>query len=142
MKLGSKNLNLIRMKGNFSKKQLRQFGLLLGFVFPVIIGWLLPYLSGHSFRGWTLLIGFPSLIIGILRPNLLIYPYKGWMGLGHFLGFINSKLILSLVFIFVLQPTALILKLFAYDPLRQKKISKNTYKENKKDYKIDLRRIF
>ena len=130
------------MKGNFSKNQLRQFGLLLGFVFPVIIGWLLPYLNGHPFRAWTLLIGVPSLIIGILRPNLLIYPYKGWMALGYFLGFINSKLILGLVFIFVLQPLAFILKLFGYDPLRQKKISINTYKENKKDYKIDLTRIF
>ena len=130
------------MKGNFSKKQLRQFGLLLGFVFPVIIGWLFPYLSGHPFRVWTLLIGFPSLIIGILRPDLLSYPFKVWMALGHFLGFINSKLILGLVFILVLQPIALILKLFAYDPLRQKKISISTYKENKKDYKIDLTRIF
>ena len=130
------------MRGNVSKKQLRQFGLLLGFVFPIIVGWLLPYLSGHSFRIWTLLIGVPFLIIGILRPELLINPFKGWMALGHFLGFINGKLILGFVFILVLQPLALILKLFDYDPLRQKKISAVTYKENKKDHKVDLSRIF
>jgi len=130
------------MTGIVSKKQLRQFGLLLGFVFPVIIGWLLPYLSGHPYRIWTLLIGVPFLVIGILRPKLLIYPFKGWMALGHFLGYINSKLILGLVFILVLQPLALILKFFAYDPLRQKKISKVTYKEIIKEHKIDLSRIF
>ena len=130
------------MTGIVSKKQLRQFGLLLGFVFPVIIGWLLPYLSGHHYRIWTLLIGVPFLVIGILRPKLLIYPFKGWMALGHFLGYINSKLILGLVFILVLLPISLIMKCFKYDPLNIRKVSLKSYRENKKDYKIDLTRIF
>ena len=123
MKIGKRNLNLIKMKENISKKQLRQFGLLIGFAFPLIIGWLLPYLGGHVFRVWTLLIGIPALIIGIIKPNLLIYPYKIWMALGHLLGFVNSKLILGLVFILVLLPISLILKLFNYDPLNKNSCS-------------------
>ena len=130
------------MMGDISKKQLRQFGLLVGFVFPLFIGWLLPFFSGHAFRSWTLLIGCPCLILGIIKPTLLIYLYKGWMLLGHFLGLINSKLILGLVFILVLQPLSILLKLTGYDPLKLSKIATNTYKEMKKDYKIDLTRIF
>ena len=130
------------MKTYVSKKQLRKFGLLIGLGFPVFIGWILPLISGHVFKSWTLLIGLPLLILAIINPNLLIYPFKGWMLLGHILGYVNSKLILGLVFICVLQPIALLLKFSGYDPLRQKKMLTNTYKEIKKEYRIDLTRIF
>lgn len=133
---------MTKFKENSSKKKLRNFGLLIGLVFPIIFGWLLPYMSGHDFRVWTLFIGFPSLIIGLIKPNILIYPYKVWMALGNFLGFINSKLILSIVFISVLLPSALFMKLFGYDPLRQKKSFISSYKENNKNHKIDFTRIF
>lgn len=125
-----------------SKKKLRRFGFLIGFGFPILIGWILPAIGGHIFRNWTLWIGIPSLLVGILKPNWLKYPYLGWMKLGNILGFINSKLILGLVFILVLLPISLIMKLFKYDPLKLRKVNLKSYKENKKDYKIDLTRIF
>ena len=130
------------MKETISKKQLREFGLLIGFGFPILIGWLLPSFFGHQFRTWTLWIGVPGLLIGLTAPRLLYYPYKGWMVLGHFLGWINSHIILGLVFIFVLQPIAFIVRLTGYDPLRSKRKGEKTYRENRKDLKIDLKRIF
>ena len=64
------------------------------------------------------------------------------MALGHALGWINSHIILGLVFIFVLQPIAYIMRLIGYDPLRTKRKQEETYRENRKDYKTDLTRIF
>ena len=64
------------------------------------------------------------------------------MKLGHVLGWVNSKVILGLVFIFVLQPIAFIMKSFGYDPLKKKKTSKTTYRETRSNFKIDLRKIF
>ena len=130
------------MKETISKKQLREFGLILGFGFPILIGWLLPSLFGHQFRIWTLWIGVPGLLIGLSAPRLLHYPYKSWMALGHILGWINSHIILGLVFIFVLQPIAYIMRLTGYDPLRTIRKKEKTYRENRKDYKTDLTRIF
>ena len=130
------------MKEIISKKQLREFGLLIGFGFPILIGWLLPSLFGHQFRTWTLWIGVPGLLIGFTAPRLLHYPYKGWMLLGHVLGFINSHIILGLVFIFVLQPIAYIMRLTGYDPLKTKRKVEKTYREVRKDKNIDLKRIF
>ena len=124
------------------KKQLREFGILIGFGFPVIIGLIIPALVGHTFRIWTLWIAFPSLIIGILKPRLLFYPYKGWMALGLALGWINSRIILGLVFIIVLQPIAIIMKIFNYDPLRTRKSNQKSYRETIKEKSIDLNRIF
>ena len=130
------------MKEIISKKQLREFGLLIGFGFPILIGWLVPSLFGHQFRIWTFWIGGLGLLIGLAAPRLLYYPYKGWMILGQVLGWINSHIILGLVFIFVLQPIAYIMRLTGYDPLRTKRKGKKTYREIRKDYKIDLTRIF
>ena len=130
------------MKEIISKKQLREFGLLIGFGFPILIGWLLPSFFGHQFRTWTLWIGVPGLLIGFTAPRLLHYPYKGWMLLGHVLGLINSHIILGLVFIFVLQPIAYIMRLTGYDPLRTKRKEGKTYREVRKDHNIDLNRIF
>ena len=130
------------MKEKISTNQLREFGLLIGFGFPILIGWLLPLLFGHQFRTWTLWIGLPGLLIGLTAPRLLYYPYKCWMALGHLLGWINSHIILGLVFIFVLQPIAYIMRLTGYDPLKTKRKGKKTYREIRKDHNIDLYRIF
>ena len=130
------------MQEIISKKQLREFGLLIGFGFPLLIGWLIPALTGHGIKVWTLLIGFPILILGLASPRLLYYPYMIWMKLGLILGWVNSRIILLLVFIIVLLPIAFIMRIFGYDPLRTKLIGDKSYRENRKNYQIDLTRIF
>ena len=99
-------------------------------------------LGGNSFRTWTLWISFPSIILAISKPKLLLYPYKTWMGIGYILGFVNSHIILGLVFIIVLQPIALIMRLFGHDPLRTKKFAQKSYREIKTNQKINLKKIF
>ena len=130
------------MKTTISERKLREFGMLIGLGFPILLGWLIPLLGGHQFRAWTLLIGFPGLILGLTSPRLLNYPYKGWMALGHALGWINSHIILGLVFIIILQPIAYIMRLTGYDPLRTRLKGENTYKEKRQKYQPDLTRIF
>ena len=130
------------MKEFISKKELREFSILLGFVFPILIGWLIPLFSGHQFRIWTLFISLPILIIGNFQPNFLFYPYIFWMKLGSVLGWINSRIILGIIFFLVLFPIAFIMKLFNYDPLKKGNKFQESYKEIKKGYNIDLNRIF
>ena len=130
------------MTNQISKKQLRDFGLIIGFGLPLIIGWLIPSITGHDFRAWTLWISIPILISGIISPRILRKPYQAWMQLGNLLGYVNSRIILGIVFIAVLLPIAFVMKAFGYDPLRAKKSNLLSYKENKKGSKVDLTRIF
>ena len=130
------------MKEIISKKQLREFGLLIGFGFPLLIGWLIPALTGHGLRVWTLWVGFLGLLIGLTSPRLLHYPFKFWMKLGLILGWVNSKIILGLVYIIVLIPIAFVMRLFGYDPLRRRQKGEKTYREIKKEHQTDLTRIF
>ena len=142
MKVGEKSLNWIKMKEKCSKKTLREFGLLIGFGIPFFIGWLIPFISGHGFRFWSLFIGFPLIIFGVFSPLLLFYPYKVWMALGKYLGWINSHIILGLVFIIVLQPIALIMRIIGHDPLRTKKVYQKSYREIRTNHKVNLKKIF
>ena len=123
-------------------KQLRDFGLLIGVVFPLLLGWLLPALRSHGFQVWTLWIAIPALCLGILAPRTLIWPYRGWMTLGHALGWINGHIILGAVFLLVLQPIAAIMRIKGYDPLRRRRTNNNTYKETVSERILDFKRPF
>tara|TARA_B100001989_G_C24369057_1_gene378441 strand:- start:115 stop:507 length:393 start_codon:yes stop_codon:yes gene_type:complete len=130
------------MINSISIKNLKQFGFIISFGVPLIIGWLFPLMTGHNFRVWTLFVGIPFLIITFLNPKLLKIPYKVWMKLGEVLGWVNSKIILGSIFIFILFPISIIMRASGYDPLRNKFNNKSSYRENKKNYIIDLTRIF
>ena len=130
------------MKNHIPNKTLRQFGFLICFTFPFLIGWFLPLLGGHPFRVWTLFISMPAGILGILRPGLLLYPYIAWMKLGLILGWVNSRIILGLVFLIVLIPISLVMKSIGHDPLRTKKFSQKSYREIKTNHKVNLNKIF
>ena len=129
------------MKEKISTKQLREFGFIIGFGIPIIFGWLFPLLLAHEFRLWTIWIGVTGLILGLTSPRLLHYPYKIWMKLGHALGWVNSHIILGFIFIFIVQPIALIMRLIGYDPLRRRRNGEKTYREIRKNH-TDLTRIF
>ena len=125
-----------------SQKQLREFGLVIGFLFPFFIGWLLPFIFDHGIRLWTIFVGLPLIILGIFSPYHLKYIYNRWISIGNFLAFLNSHIILGFVFVLALVPLSFIMKLFKYDPLKLRKESLKTYREIRKDSKIYLEKIF
>lgn len=130
------------MKKSITKKELKDFGLLITFGFPLIFGLIVPFVSGHSYKTWPFVIALTSFLLTILNPKLLLIPYKIWMRIGNILGFINSHIILGLVFYIILLPTSFIMRIFGYDPLKIKKTKQKSYKEYKKDYRINLNKIF
>lgn len=125
-----------------SRKILREFGLLISLVTPLLLGWLLPSLHGAPFRTWTLWISGPALILGLLWPRALAWPYRGWMGLGQALGWLNSHLILGLVHLLMLQPLALLMRALGHDPLRRRATNAKSYRETRSSNTINLKRIF
>ena len=125
-----------------TEKQLREFGLLIGFLFPFLIGWLLPTIFDHGIRLWTIFVGLPLIILGLFFPNYLKFFYKKWISIGNSLAFLNSHIVLGFVFIVALVPISFIMKLFKYDPLKMKKDSLKTFREVRKHSKVNLEKIF
>ena len=62
------------------------------------------------------------------------------MKIGYLLGWINSRLILTLIFRNFITYNSF-MRLFGYDPLKRD-FKNQIYKENKLNYKVDLSRIF
>ena len=62
------------MRNTISKKKLREFGFLLGFGIPILIGWAVPAIYGHGFRFWTIWIGTAGIILGVISPKSLKIP--------------------------------------------------------------------
>tara|TARA_Y100000589_G_scaffold330086_1_gene378653 strand:- start:23 stop:415 length:393 start_codon:yes stop_codon:yes gene_type:complete len=130
------------MNNKVSKKELSEFGILMGISLPIIFVFLLPFLFGHSIPYWIFFVSVPFILLGLFIPLALELPYKIWMKIGHVLGWINTRLILSLIFFLILFPISLIMKSLKHDPLRLKKSNKLSYRENRYDDIIDLDRIF
>ena len=124
------------------RKTLREFGLLIGIVLPVVFGWLLPSLKGHALPLWPFVIGIPALVLGLVAPRALALPYRGWMALGHALGWMNGHLILGAVFVLVLQPIALLIRLSGHDPLQRRTHGGSSYRQARHQRSIKLNKIF
>ena len=77
-----------------TRKELRQFGLLVGAVFTVIGLWPLV-VRGEPLRLWAIGIGGLLIVCGGILPQVLWPIHKGWMWVGHILGWINTRILLG-----------------------------------------------
>ena len=124
------------------KKNLREFGIVFGIGIPLIFGFLMPKLARHEIRLWTFYLGFIFVFLSLVYPKSLFWPYKLWMKTGHILGWINSRLILGIVYILILMPISVIMKLTSYKPLKKIDRNLNSYNEKNTSKKVDLTKIF
>jgi hypothetical protein len=92
-----------------SKKDLRKFGLTVGGVI-LAIGLVLFYFEKSSAIYFAVTGGL-LILFGTLFPNILKPINKIWMSLAIILGFIMSRVILTILFYLVLTPIALLAKL-------------------------------
>ena len=75
-------------------KELRNFGLIVGGVFSVIGLWPMVW-RGEPVRLWALIIGGLLIGMGSVVPTWLAPINRGWMWIGHVLGWINTRIILG-----------------------------------------------
>lgn len=82
--------------------ELRKFGLTIGGLLT-IIGIIMIILHAKNKLIFSAL-GFLFIFLGLTLPKALKWIYKLWMGLSVVLGFFSTRIILSLLFYFVLTP--------------------------------------
>jgi hypothetical protein len=66
-------------------------------------------------------IGAALVVLGLTVPRLLYYPSAVWWKFAMILGYVNARVILTIAFLVVLTPLALIWRLIGRDPLAIKK---------------------
>ena len=98
--------------------ELRSFGLLMGAV-SIAAGGGLWYLQSMPEAAWAGGLAIWLLACAIFWQNLLQPLHLVWMLLARVLGFVNSHLLLALVFYSIFTAVGLVMRLVRYDPLRK-----------------------
>ena len=101
-----------------TRKDLVQFGLLVGAVF-LLIGWLLER-KDASAAVYVLGLGGTLVLLGAILPRLLAPIYRVWMTLALAMGFVMTRVILTLFFFFLVTPVGLVMRLFGKDFIGKK----------------------
>ena len=107
-----------------SNQDLRNFGLVTGFIFSALFGLLLPWLFNHATPYWPWVLSSVLILWALIHPRSLNPVYNLWMKIGHVLGWINTRIILAIMFYLLFFPIAIIMKIFGKDPLYKKLDSK------------------
>jgi saxitoxin biosynthesis operon SxtJ-like protein len=99
-------------------RQLRHFGFLVGGIFGLIGLW--PMLWRHqSPRLWALALTAILVLPALVAPRILAPVHRAWMALGEVLAWVNTRILLGLVFYGVVTPIGLVMRLTGRDPMRR-----------------------
>ncbi len=111
---------------DISAPELRQFGLLFGATLVLLFGLLLPFFIGYRFPLWPWVAAVLFTALALLAPTALTPFYRGWMRFGLIAGFINTRMIMFLLYYALFVPTGLVMKLFGRDALARTTGGKNS----------------
>ena len=129
----------MKLSDSISKKNNILFGTLFFIIF-LIIG-LYPLKSGGVVRIWFVLFSLIFLIITIIRPNLFTFLNKLWIKFGILLGKIISPIVMGLVFLFVVTPIGMFIRILKKDVMGFKR-GASSYWINREDKLQSMKKQF
>jgi hypothetical protein len=99
--------------------ELRNFGLLLGAIIAGLFGgW--PLLCHHAAPLWPWLVAGTLWLVALLAPMALRYVHRGWTRLGLVLGWINTRVILTVIYAISFVPLGVTMRLLGRDPMARR----------------------
>ena len=101
------------------KKALRSFGIVL-FIGFIVIGTVPALIGWGSIRTWAYWVALVFGALGLLLPMVLRLPFRVWMAIGGVLGWVNTRILLTLIFFAIFTPVGSVMRIFGYDPLGRK----------------------
>ena len=111
---------------SITNKQARKTALIVSGVLLLLAAW--NYHRGRlnvvAFLG---IAGLALLLTGLFVPALALRFHVAWMKLAGILGYINSRVLLFLLFYLAITPYGLISRLFRRDPLNRRGVAKSSY---------------
>ena len=107
------------------KRDIRIVFLIFSAIFVVFTWRYYPSILSYVLMGLTLLI----LPIVAFSPIILRPVFKLWLKVAHAIGWFNTQLLLSIVFILIFTPTGLVMRLLQKDLMKRKMLAEKTYWE-------------
>ena len=101
-----------------SKRDLRNFGLLVGGIFLLLSAWF--FFRHKPAAPYLLIPGAPLFLCGLIAPTTLRLAYLIWMSLGLILGLIVGTILLTIFYFTVMTPIGWIARLTGRDFMNRK----------------------
>ena len=108
-----------------SIKDFRSFGITIGIIL-LIVSAVLLYYNKESYQSLAI-IASTFIGLGIILPVLLKPSYLVWMTFAVILGWVMTRVILSIVFYLIMTPIGLITRLLGEDFLALNRKDSNSY---------------
>lgn len=90
-------------------KTLKEFGFLVGGIFCALA--VFSQWKGHGHAVFFAVPGIALLVPAFVCPGILRRPYLGWMTLAFMMGWVMTRVILSILFFLVILPVSLFARL-------------------------------
>ena len=103
----------------FTLRQARKSALVVAAVFALLGGWQLY--RGRPTVAMTLGVLAAILVVCSAIPPAAIVFHRAWMTLAGVLGYVNSRILLAIIFYFILSPLGLIKRVFGSDLLDRRR---------------------
>ena len=97
---------------------LRKFGLTTGAIIVVLFVFFFPWVFDMAAMPmWPWIVAGILWVPALLMPSVLRPVYATWMKIGHAIGWVNTRIILGVLFYVLVLPMGLIMRLFGKDPM-------------------------
>ncbi|WP_144391837.1 SxtJ family membrane protein [Pleionea sediminis] len=123
-------------------KELRRFALMMSIAIPFIFMALFPWIFNLHVSLWPLFVPSVLIPLSIMAPSLLYPIYWCWMKFALIMGWINTHIILTIVFIALIFPIGLVLRILGKLEYTHKVDDANTTFWKKSNNENDLERPF
>jgi hypothetical protein len=98
----------------------RKFGLVSSAIVVLLFGLAIPWLFSLNLPRWPWVFAGVLGSWALLLPSTLKPVYIVWMKFGNMMNWINTRIILGIVFYGLILPFGLVMRIFGNDPMKRK----------------------
>jgi len=125
------------VRTDMSPSELRKFGLVTAAMLVLFFDVLIPWIWDFAPPVWPLVVASILILMALVYPKSLGPVYTVWMKFANVLGWINTRIILGLIFYTLFMPVGFLVRAVS-DPMRRKQDNESdSYREESRQPKIE-----
>jgi hypothetical protein len=105
-----------------SRKEMVKFGLTMGAALPILFGLFFPLVFKKKFPIWPWYAASGFVLAALLFPAFLRLIHTPWMKFAHVLGYINTRILLGVVYFVVVVPLGFLKRTFGGEDAMARKL--------------------
>ena len=110
-------------------REIRSFGLIFSLLVVLFFAGLMPWLFNQPMPMWPFVVSTATTLLALVAPSALRPLHSLFVKLGTLLGFINTRILLFIIFFSLFLPVSIIMWLLRRDILGRKPSTDDSYRK-------------